>query len=340
MSGTSDEKRSRQFARNQNLEELLKEVNGLLAPANKSLLSDTHEQFPKVFVMGALRSGTTLFMQWLAATGLFAYPTNLLSRFYEAPLVGAKIQQLLTDPRYNFRDEILDFNSPVSYSSENGKTKGALSPNEFWYFWRRFLPTGDLDYWPDSDLMTLADTNGLACELNALANIHEKPFALKGMILNQNIPTLDRLFKNALFVWIHRDPVFNVQSVLEARQRQFGDVRQWYSFKIREYPELKNLEPMESAAGQVCSINRDIEKALSAMPAHRTLKVSYEQFCDDPRRVFEQLRDRLAAMPGGASEGTSYRGELRFPNTNCWRLPEYDESRVRQYIKTHYDVSG
>ena len=56
------------------------------------------ERFSKVFVVGALRSGTTLFTQWLATTGLTAYPTNLLSRFYGAPLVGAKIQQLLTDP--------------------------------------------------------------------------------------------------------------------------------------------------------------------------------------------------------------------------------------------------
>ena len=102
-------------------------------------------------------------------------PTNLLSRFYGAPLVGAKIQQLLTDPRYDFRDEILDFSSPIDFTSRNGKTRGALAPNEYWYFWRRFLPFDVLDYMPDDALKARGDLTGLRDELNALANIFGDP---------------------------------------------------------------------------------------------------------------------------------------------------------------------
>ena len=40
------------------------------------------------------------------------------------------------------------------------------------------------------------------------------------MIMNQNLPLLSSLFDKALFVWIKRDPVFNVQSALEARRRR------------------------------------------------------------------------------------------------------------------------
>jgi hypothetical protein len=29
--------------------------------------------------------------------------------FYQAPILGVKIQQLLTDPRFNFRDELGEF---------------------------------------------------------------------------------------------------------------------------------------------------------------------------------------------------------------------------------------
>ena len=35
------------------------------------------------------------------------YPTNILARFFGAPVVGAQIQLLLTDPRYKYRNEIL-----------------------------------------------------------------------------------------------------------------------------------------------------------------------------------------------------------------------------------------
>ncbi len=41
---------------------------------------------------------------------------------------------LLTDEQYNYRNEILDFNRKIDFISENGKTTGALAPNEFWYF--------------------------------------------------------------------------------------------------------------------------------------------------------------------------------------------------------------
>lgn len=166
--------RTEKFSRVSELETLLGELNTHLSEANEKYLENAQERFSKIFVMGPLRSGTTLFTQWLANTGLVAYPTNMLSRFFGAPLVGAKIQQLLTDPRYNFRNEILDFNSDINFSSDNGKTKGALAPNEFWYFWRRFLPFDELDYMPAEELKKKANLAGFRDELNALANIFEK----------------------------------------------------------------------------------------------------------------------------------------------------------------------
>ncbi len=322
--------RSAEFTRNATLEQLLDELNSLLGPANQALVSDAQERFSKVLVMGPLRSGTTLFTQWLAATGLTAYPTNLLSRFYGAPLVGAKIQQLLTDSRYNFRNEILDFNSTINFSSENGKTKGALAPNEFWYFWRRFLPFRDLDYLPDDELRKRADLAGLRGELNALANFFEKPFSLKAMIMNQNIPVLDSLFDKVLFVWVRRDPIFNIQSALAARKRQYGDIRTWYSFKIKEYPRLEGLEPLESVTGQVHAINRSVQSALDSVPEHKKLVVQYEDFCRDPRTYYAQIVTRLRQQHGLPPGRYEYTGEQQFKNTNRWWLEEYTRQQAEQ----------
>lgn len=334
-----DRKRDKEFSKNYDLEHLLTEVTELLSPANIELgKRDSSEKYTKIFIVGALRSGTTLFTQWLANTGLVAYPTNLLSRFYGAPLIGAKIQQLLTDPRYNFRNEILDFRSEINFNSENGKTKGALAPNEFWYFWRRFLPFDALDYMASEDLRKKADLAGLKNELNALANILEKPFALKAMILNQNIPDLDDQFENALFIWIRRDPVFNIQSVLQARQRQFGDLDTWYSFKIKEYPELKDLNPLDSAAGQVSAINRSIEEGIAALPEHKKLTVQYEEFCQRPESFYNEIISRLRSQADiSASAGRDYSGEKQFSNTNQWVLEEYSKGQAeRAFEKAIY----
>ena len=335
---SAPENRTAQFTRVSALEMLLEDLNSNLSGANEKYLEECSERFSKIFVMGPLRSGTTLFTQWLASSGLVAYPTNLLSRFFGAPLVGAKIQRLLTDPQYNFRNEILDFNSEIHFSSDNGKTKGALAPNEFWYFWRRFLSFDELDYMPPDELQQKANLPGFRDELNALANIFEKPFAMKAMIMNQNIPELAEQFEKPLFIWIRRDPVFNIQSALEARKRQYGDINTWYSFKIKEYPHLKDLDPLESVAGQIAAINHSVEQGIADLPDHKKLVVQYEDFCRRPEYYYHEITRRLVEQGGMSAEDIpEYSGETFFSNTNRWRLEEYSQEDVERVYKA---VSG
>ncbi|TVU91622.1 sulfotransferase [Vreelandella titanicae] len=333
----ASENRTEKYARVSALEEMLEDLNSSLAGANENYRQDSDEHFSKIFLMGPHRSGSTLFMQWLANTGLVAYPTNLLSRFFGAPLVGAKIQQLLTDPRYNFRNEILDFNSDVNFSSDNGKTKGALSPNEFWYFWRRFLPFDELDYMTANELNQKANLTGFRDELNALANIFEKPFAMKAMIMNQNIPELAEQFDKFLFIWIRRDPIFNIQSALEARQRQYGDINAWYSFKIKEYPRLKDLNPLESVARQISAINRSVEQGIAALPDNKKLVIQYEDFCQRPEYYYNEITRRLAEQNNVNMELLPrYTGETGFFNTNNWRLVNYS---LEEAIAMHKNIT-
>ena len=292
-------KRVAEFRRNQQLEGLLETVNELLdASEERALERFVRDQpvHPVVFVMGPLRSGTTLFMQWLASTTKVAYPTNMLSRFFGAPVVGALIQLLLTDPRYNFRNEITNFDSSISFESDNGKTRGALAPNEFWYFWRRFLPFKDLDWLPDEELHRVVDRNTLVAELTGLTRVFQKPFVLKSMILNYNIAFLDAIFDKALFVQLWRDPVTNVASALEARRRQSGSETEWYSFKIPEYPKLRDLDPVMQCAGQIHYINKAVRRGLASVMPARKLVVKYETFCRNPQAVFNQLAEKLGIV--------------------------------------------
>ncbi len=312
-----DNERVKAFKRNSSLEELLYSLNESLYCAENVVLSrysaEKGADYPIVFVMGPHRSGSTLFMQWLANCGVVAYPSNLLSRFYGAPVIGAQIQLMLTDPRYNFRNEIFDFNNPISFESENGKTKGALAPNEFWYFWRRFLPFKELDWLPDEELFRVVDRNKLVSELTSLTRVFGKPFALKSMILNYNIPFLDAIFKKALFVQIKRDPVTNVSSILEARKRQLGSDREWYSFKIPEYQQLKGLDPVTQSAGQLYYINCAVTKGIETVNKSRKLVLQYEDFCKNPHQVYMDLAMKL----GLTGEELSYCGPKQFiPSRN------------------------
>jgi LPS sulfotransferase NodH len=288
--------RTTEFQRNALLENLLRELNSDLVRGESNVADhyrDVPMQHPLILIMGPLRSGTTLFMQWLANTGLSAYPSNLLSRFYAAPIIGARIQLLLTDPRFQFRNEIELITKRIDFESRNGKTEGALAPNEFWYFWRRFLPDSSEDVWSNDELRRAMDVGTMKAELVGLMDVFQSPFAAKGMLFNYNIEFLDAVFDKVLFIHMERDPVANVASVLEARQRQHGNSETWYSFKIPEYESLKTEAPLSQAAGQVTHIQHAICKGLAGVDESRKLAISYENFCAYPQAVFEQLTSRL-----------------------------------------------
>ncbi len=318
--------RRREFQRNEELEKLLAELNGLLEPVETELVEDFQmPRYPVVFVVGAPRSGSTLMMQWLARTGRFAYPTNLLSRFYAAPFIGAKIQQVLTAPEYSFRDELFDLTGEISFSSSLGKTRGALAPNEFWYFWRRFIPNTEPRHL-DAESLEKVRVKELVAELAAIEAAFDKPLALKGMILELNIPFLSSILDKALFLFVKRHPFYTIQSLLESRDKYFGDRHAWYSIKPREYDLLKCLDPFEQVAGQVYFTNRAIEEELHQIDVARWLIVDYEHFCTDPRQTFGQILSKFGQQ--GTRVLWDYKGPEQFHTTNQIRLPEGHCARI------------
>lgn len=327
--------RQNEFVRNERLEHLLKEINGLLAPAEEKLTrSYKMPKLPIVFIVGVLRCGSTVMLQWLGQTGRFTYPTNLLSRFYGAPAVGAKIQQLLTAPEFNFNNEILDFTSQMSFTSNLGKTKGALEPNEFWYFWRRFIPNTDPEPLDEASLAKV-DGKGFAGELAALESVFQKPLAMKAHILEFNIPFLSSLLDKALFLFIHRKPFYNIQSILEARAKYYGDRRGWFSVKPKEYAYLKDLDPYEQAAGQFYFTNRAIMEGLAQIDPARGLNISYEEFCQYPETIFKQVAEKFSEQ--GCPMNWNYTGPKAFEPGNRIRLPSDD---CKQIVTAYKKFSG
>jgi len=324
---TEENTRVAKFKRNNSLEEFLTEINNDLWCTEEKLLNLEEPEYPLIFVMGPLRSGSTLMTQWLANLG-FAYPTNLMSRFYKTPIIASKIQLLLTDERYNYRNELRDFNSGIDFSSENGKTKGALAPNEFWYFWRRFLPFEELDYLPTEELLNKVDIDTLKAEFAGIVDVFEKPFALKAMILNYNIDFLDKIFDKAIFIYTKRDPLTNIESALKAREKQLGSIDEWYSFKIPEYGELKKLNPYEQVAGQIYYINKAIETGLEKVAEHKKITVDYEEFCENPEKFYDELKDKLNTQ--GYELKDEYDGAAKF---NITRKSVSDENILDAYKK-------
>lgn len=282
--------RTPSHGRNPRLEQLLQELGGLLGPLDERVTRQFKEpKWPPLFLIGSPRSGTTFAMQLLGATGQFAIPTNLLSRFYYAPFLGAKIQQLLTDEAYDYNKELSDLGAAQDFHSDLGKTRGVLAPNEFTYFWRRFIPNYDPEYLSPAQ-EELIDRAGLASGLAAIESVFQKPLALKAFIIQYNLPKLYDMFRNAVFVRVRRDVVYIMQSLYEARMAFYNRLDLWWSVKPKEYSELQAMDPYRQIAGQVFFTETALAQGLAGIPRENQLSIEYEDVCSEPSDLYAQVR--------------------------------------------------
>lgn len=251
-----------------------------------------NEDHPIIFIMGCARSGTTLVSQYLARSREFCYPTNFISRFYYAPYIGALLQRLMFD--LDVKGELFgSLKDRSDFRSSLGKTAGALAPNEFWYYWRRFFKFGDIQRLSAEELARI-DINAFVRGLNAIQTVFDKPMFLKGMIANWHIPFLAEHIPSSYFVVVKREVVYNAQSLYFARQKFFGDVNKWYSFKPEEYELLRSKDPLEQVVGQVIYTNRAIDQGTKGIPGERVIELKYEDFCQNPLDVIRLLEDKLS----------------------------------------------
>lgn len=317
--------RTADFERSSNLETVLSEINTGITDCLQPPYSVP--KHPVVFILGAPRCGTTLMLQWLAASGRFSYPSNLIARFFGNPYLGARIQQALHT--FDPQQQIFGAQSAPEFASDLGRTNGALAASEYWYFWRRFFEFGQINKMSDSELANV-DTAGFLEGIAGIEAAQKLPFVAKAMIMNWHVPFLDRIVPNALFIDVRRDPFFNAQSLLFARERFFGDRNRWYSFKPPEYEEIRGKPAPEQVVAQIYHSRRAVTQGLQQVDENRKLVVDYSAFCADPANIYGQILGKLEAQ--GYVADHSYNGPPEFHESRRVRLEKPDEEAIRTEI--------
>jgi len=327
--------RTQQYARNNHLDELLGELSDLLGPVDKKVSTQfEHPNWPPLFLIGSPRSGTTFVMQLLNATVQFAVPTNLLSRFYYAPHIGAKIQQLLTDKKFDYNNEMGSFGSKEEFSSNLGKTSGALSLSEFTYFWRRFIPNYDPQYLSPTEENQI-DGVGLASGMASIEAVIQKPLAMKAFIIQYNLPKLYEIFNNAVFVQVRRNPLYVMQSIYEARIVFYNTLDIWWSVKPREFGELEHLDIYHQIAGQVYYTELALADGLGQIPVKNQLIVEYEEVCQSPSEFYAKLKDKYKEnnyeLPDDVNLPKAFMpsNKIRIPETEMQKLANAYEDFIK-----------
>jgi hypothetical protein len=271
---TGDLNRSQKYRKDPASEQRIKELNDFLARFEEKPDKEYPVvKHPLVFIIGCPRTGSTLLAQLLAASGLFAYVSNFVARFWKAPAIGAKIGLAL---------DLALMKEGSNLKSSFGQTTGWTEPHEFGYFWDRWFLYEETAKVSPAALAKI-DWREMKSAFLSLQAVFAMPLFFK----NQNKYSLQtgflaNLFENSYFIFIERQPLYQTQSVLLSRQEFCGSIHTWWTMKPAEYPLLKDLSPYEQVAGQTYYLTGDIDRQLNQLDKKRFIKITYEDLCASP----------------------------------------------------------
>lgn len=234
-------------------------------------------EYPPCFIIGPPRVGSTLLQQILISTTSIGYISNLLGIFWKAPFFGCVIEK-------KFRP--VEFRS--TFQSAYGNTSGAFEPQEWGWFWQKWLRLeGDNHY-----LQSAAppDWKGLSQRIAAITAIKGQPVLFDSVFVTANIDAIYANLQPALIINLQRDPFFLANSIANARVHRYGDIQRFYGHKPRDWAKLSRIpDPIEQIVLQVKMIRDEVNKSISIMDSAAVLTVSYEDLIRQPRLVVEQM---------------------------------------------------
>ena len=283
---------------------------------------------PPVFIVGAPRTGSTLFYQALVSSTDFGYCNNFMAYFPKTPVLAA----MLSKKWFGGEER------PADFMSIKGDTPGMRGPAEFgelWYNWmpccKDYLEGGELDEESIRDMRRA---------ISAMTRVFGKTLLLKNMNCGQRLAVIRRAFPEALFLVMRRDPLFIAQSLLLTRESSARGRNAYWSVKPDNYDEIAALDAPEQIAEQIASIEARIEFDISRFYPGKSLEIHYEEFLADPQGVVTQAVD-FAKKEGASVEVSKNRlGELRFDNRNRVKIAKDDWDTLAKAVSTAVTGKG
>lgn len=255
-----------------------------LQPAEKYFAKKYGEQgirkYPPVFIIGAPRTGSTIFYQTITNCWDVGYITNLECRLCRSIIVASIFSRKM------FRNKAHD-----NYESYHGSTKGLNSPSECGQFWYRWFPTDR--HFVDKDELNSSQQKEMRAVVGALITVKNRPLFFKNMNCGQRLAALSQIFPEAIFLNCVRDPLYVAQSLLETRKRVYGNYDTWWSIMPKNFSQLQSLHATEQVVAQIYNIETQINKDLKQYFPGRYIRVQYEDFCNNPERQIQDIMSFL-----------------------------------------------
>lgn len=221
-------------------------------------------RFPPIFIVGGERSGTTLVTLHLAGRFRFAWIPVVAKRRPRHPWAATW--------RALGRGEW----SP-NVDNSYGVGSGDLAPSDGWDTIRRWFEEDGTSPRPKDP--SLAEFVTL---VRLLERLFEAPFLNKNNANSLRIDALAHAFPQARFVYVRRDRVAAVASLMEARRRHGVETGEWWGAVPPAFTKMKFETELEQSVATLVGVELAIEASLAKLDSSRWLELSYEAFCADP----------------------------------------------------------
>lgn len=261
-------------------------------------------RLPIVLVTGAPRSGTTVLSQALIHNLPVTFFNNLTSVFPRAPITANRLfGRFLRKPS----GELHSF---------YGRTSGFASENDALHLWDRWLGP---DRYAAPERFDAATAEAMRRFFAAYEQAFGRPILNKNNALATGAEPVAAALPTAHFLFIRRDPVFAVQSILGARETIQGTRDAPYGVND---PGRRHVvsDPIEDVCAQVLYHERRMEEQQRSIGDRRFWVVEYEQFCVEPHAIVERVGREILGLDVDTAALRAALPPLR--NTNRSKLPQ------------------
>lgn len=322
MSDAERNSRTQQYRVDDSDLRFLSDLNESLLPFESRLSRDVSPgELPVVIIGGLQRSGTTLLYQLLACCCEIGYVSNLMARFWRAPLVGAKLARMLLSEAQG---------ASFDWSSRYGVTEGPWGPHEFGYFWtQRLRLDSAATHLLSDDEASRVDWSGLMRCLRQITTLFGMPLVLKNPVACLNAKRLFPHFSGLRLVVLRRDPFSVVQSTYLSRKERYGDATHWWSLKPPSFPQIQQEpDPIRQIVAQVRECQQICDGLAAAYPS-RCVVVDYQ----DVRRHAEKVvRDLSSFCDLTVREGVDFPSAEDLPDGDLRKVSAEEAKRIEEAL--------
>ncbi len=249
-------------------------LNKTLKVENNKLIADfTDNSYPIYFIIAQPRGASTLLQQLLTSNLELGYISNLLAKFYKAPLFGIELEKNFIEKNYK-----------SNFLSKYGNTFGINEPHEWGWFWKEMLSLQGEEHYSK-----LNDFTKLKQNLLSITNTKKLPLIIDNVFALSNLIKIQKNLKNIKIINMTRDLYFVCNSIINARLSKNNDINVFYGHPPKNINEvLKIKHPIEQIVFQVKSIQNEIDDIVQSFN-NNTLNIDYEEIYNNSFAVVNKF---------------------------------------------------